>query len=238
MRPVIRNRSSGIVPASRELSLDDAPRTLSTKEKLFWLNAYETGDKAYGAYGEKQVRASADKLIWDERHRTPTWNRKADLPDQGHTTWLGTLLEVHYFNPADGRVVVQRFRPAPDLMWSSSQKEDRAGGSLFAYPGMKMKLKNEQSAYTAPKAAKIRSRWTAGNIEPKGATAVEFPIYKMNKALPVAAVVYRSDKFSPTKKIDYIHHVENGVRVRFAPRNKAVYITGGKLKLTERGLEH
>ncbi len=225
------------------LGLEDAPRRLrNTADKLAWLRVY---DSAYAAYdGKKTATEVANKVTWDNEHRTAKWGRKIEMPDLGNTIELGTMLEVHFM--VKGIIVMDKFRgpKAPTLLWSTSQREDQAEGSLYTFPGLKI------SSITAPPAnfrrlSNLYGRWHAGTAAARGASKVGFPVPTLSAATSCVAVVYRSDKFSPGRMVDYIHHVENGVRARMGPVRRssdgapqAFYIAGGRMKLTERGLEH
>jgi len=229
---------TGYVASTREMDLDDAPRYLNDAGKLVWLNAYESAERAYGDLRWAKPHDVADYVASGWRNMPAAGKGKVELPWQGATTYLGTMLEVHYAL-TEGQVFVQSFgRSPPALLWSASQKEDRAGGSVYAYPGLKIPTPS-LNAYEAPKAARVYTQWRDGNERPRGASEVDFPVPNVSAAKPAIAVVYRSDKFSPGKKIDYIHHFDKGVRVRLGPGKipNAVYITGGRLRLTERGLE-
>ncbi len=231
---------TGYVARTRELALDDAPRYLGNASKLVWLNAYESAERAYGDLRWAKPRDIADHVARGWKNMPVAGKRQIELPWQGDaTTYLGVMKEIHYAL-VEGEVFVQSFgRSPPALLWSTSQREDRAGGAVFAYPGLKIP-RPTVSAYEAPKAAEVYTEWRDGNPEPRGASWVDFPVPKMSTAKPAVAIVYRSDKFSPGRPVDYIHHFEKGVRVRLGPGKipNAIYVTGGRLKLISDGLVH
>ncbi len=225
----------GYYASSGKLSIDDAPGNMSDARKLVWLNAYESADRAYRDLPFYVDPAEVAGVIEHGWRRLPNPNRSIELPWQGATTYLGAITEIHYAD-RDGKILVQKFRSTA-LLWSSSMKEGQAGGAVFAYPGLNIPTPTV-NAHEAPKAARIYSQWRDGNAQPRGASVVYFPVPNVSTAKPAVAIVYKSDKFSPGKKIDYMHHFEKGVRVRLGPGRvpNAIYVTGGRLKLISDGL--
>lgn len=207
------------------------------QHKLRWVRTYEAALKAYD---DPEVAQAMAKRAAERGAYTRNAKKAMRLPDPGSTVKLGKMLELHTLTPA-GSIEIYKFRDreAPDLLWSPSHREDQAKGSLYAFPGLKLAKPTENLA-DAQECAQLYEAWHAGTAIPRGGSVVTLPDPMMHPSETAAAIVYRSDKFSPGEKIDYIHHFEKNVRARVSSGDppKAFYVAGGRLLLTERGLEH
>ncbi len=160
------------------------------------------------------------------------------MPNPGHTTNIARVLEIHVCD-SEGAIEVIPIKGRPILLWSSTQKIEKATGSLFAFPGMRVPNPQKTSGYDVTEAARIHSKWRDWRAPAmRGESRVEYPVESMNAPKDAIAIVYSSDKFDG-KRQSYIHHFDNGVKawVGKGRSPKAFYVSGGRLKLTPDGLE-
>jgi len=195
-----------------------------------WEKVHGSARRIYNGDLAKFARRAADKVVADAP-RMKSWGQKARMPNPGTTVLLGQLIELHVLG-SDGNIVMYVPKKPPPLLWSPGVRRDESDGSLFAFAGMR--VPNPEAACRASEAANLYKAWNAGEKEPRGMSHTKVSRPEMSGAVPAIAVVYRSDKFTE-KPIEYIHHFEEGVRAR--TDGKVFYVTGGRLTLTERGLE-
>lgn len=162
------------------------------------------------------------------------------MPDPGPSAWLGSIVEWAWVMPKG----------------ESSKKIDEDGNALWApnsewmfmwSPKYKavVSIRKPRNMYELAEvsrhggAAKMFETFMARPAENSfELTVPDIPIHRVgNKA---AAIVYRSDKWSPKRlKSDYIHKFGKGVQIYCGPsiEHPDVFICfGGKLTLTKRGL--
>ena len=162
------------------------------------------------------------------------------MPDPGPCAWLGSMVEWGWVMKSgeSSRKIDDKgnalWEPSSEWMflWSPKYKAVVA----IKRPRNMYRLA-EVSRYGG--AAKMFERFTSRPAE--NTFEVNVPDVKLQKLGAKAAhIVYRSDKWSPTrKKSDYIHPLGKGVQIYCGPsiQKPEVFICfGGKLTLTERGL--
>jgi len=162
------------------------------------------------------------------------------LPPPGETTWLGYCLVLEHEMP-DGDLVRHAWEPgaAPDCWWKPI---DGIYGAIYVFPGLTFDpgaargLGNPQKYAEAAAAYK---RWTGQAAT--GTAKLQVPKVNVRRAGRAASILYRSDKWgdTPGDWTNYIHPFEDGVVADLAPGRPpaALYVHGGQLRLTERGLE-
>ncbi len=218
-------------PAAAVQSRPDrgAPIALRQDRKL-WEKVHGSARRIYNGDLSKFARRAADKVVADVP-RFKSWGKKSRMPNPGTTVLLGKLIELHVLG-SDGNIVMYVPKKPPPLLWSPGVRRDQSDGSLFAFTGMR--VPNPEASCRASEAAELYKAWNAGEKEPRGMSRATVRRPNLSGAVPAIAVVYRSDKFTP-RPVEYIHHFEEGVRCR--TDGKIFYVTGGRLTLTERGLE-
>lgn len=162
------------------------------------------------------------------------------MPDPGPSAWLGSIVEWAWVMPKgetskkideDGNAI---WSPSSEWMFMWSPK----------YKAV-VSIRKPQNMYELADvsrhggAAKMFEVFMARPAENSFEVAVpNIPIHRVGSK--AAAIVYRSDKWSPKKlKSDYIHHFGKGVQLYCGPsiEHPDVFICfGGKLTLTKRGL--
>lgn len=167
-------------------------------------------------------------------------NYPKTMPDPGPCAWLGSIVEFAWI--MDNGETVKNIDENGNAIWNPNSEwmfmwspKYKAVVSIRRPKNM-YKLANV-SRYGG--AAKMFEHFTARPAE--NSFEIEVPkvsIHKLGKK--AAHIVYRSDKWSATRKeSDYIHPFEKGVKIFCGPniRRPEVFICfGGKLTLTKRGL--
>lgn len=160
------------------------------------------------------------------------------LPPPGETTWLGYCLVLEHELP-DGNVVRHAWEPdkAPDCWWKPTEG---IHGCIYVFPGLDFDpgaTRGNPQKYA--EAADAYKRWTGR--APTGTAKLQVPKVHVRRAGRGTSILYRSDKWGdhPGDFTNYIHPFEDGVVVDLAPGRPpaALYVHGGELRLTERGLE-
>jgi hypothetical protein len=171
------------------------------------------------------------------------------LPDPGTLTQLGTLQELRVIRDKDGEHEIHRFggpsnRDGPPLFWSPKLR------MLLVFPPKRPTkwkelgpLSREQAdeiltVNDGMPAAKLFRRWSMH--EPVAISKIKIRDYRLRPTGSMKHLVYRSDKFSPTRVTeDFIHEMPKTDRIAVAGAGSvpdAIAIWGPRLTVTERGL--
>ncbi len=157
------------------------------------------------------------------------------LPLPVEAAYLGRMLELEHGVP-DGRFLRHEWTPekAPILLWEESER------ALYVLPGVwpKKGASPDAAALSGPAGAAYL-RWTGR--APKGALRARGPKVHVRRAGAARHIVYRSNKWGVTATDwqNYVHPFGAGVEAELAPGTPpaAFRVSGGRLRLTKRGLE-
>ncbi len=215
-----------------------------------WQEVYEVSRSEYteiSNYEDYDARLTADaaaagwysKSGWMSPWRKKTIRGLPRCPSPGNLLNLtsngGTFLSVEFVD-AKGKILTDAVEDGEKmaLLWSDTQQ------ALYIFPNTPL-AKCEYPPTIAE--ARLNKVWAQGRAA-KCSSFQKWPNPSLPEAAPGICVSYRSDKFKKNGRhteIDYIHHFGPGVVVyRARCRNgspEAIVIKGGKLRLTEHGID-
>lgn len=163
-----------------------------------------------------------------------------EMPDPGPLSWLGSIIEWAWVMPRG----------------ETAKKIDEDGNALWA-PSSEWMFTWSPKYKAVVAMKKPRNMYKLADVSRHGGAAKMFETFMARPAentfemtvpnVPIhrvgqkaAAIVYRSDKWSPKRlDSDYIHHFGKGVQLYCGPsieRPDVFICFGGKLTLTKRGL--
>jgi len=220
--------------------------TLPPAGQALWEDVY---DSSLQFYGDKKIAARVAWTVVKSKYekRGRRWARRVKgnpsaprvLPDPGATTQLGRILALEVLD-ADGTLYSHTFsdrRSAPLLFWDEEKK------ALLALPGVQLRKVSRRLASelagkkTARKAANNAYKWNWRCVS--GARAGKVAPTPLRLQGTAVRIVYDSDKGHKGTFKPWQHPFGPGVRAyvsRGAP--PVIYIRGGRLTLTTRGLVH
>ena len=157
--------------------------------------------------------------------------RPSRLPQVGPLAEIGELRAL-WTVTADGVITHHVVSDVP-LLWSPKLQ------ACVAFPGG-IKV---DSACRAPKVLdRVLKTWAKGRGV-RWAQCVDVDLPMMGAGVPLLAIEYASDKFTHGRTRRYVHHCDSGVTLRTSAKKdqqgapSALLVRGGRLRLTESGLE-
>jgi hypothetical protein len=187
-------------------------------------------DSAFEFYGDPKTASRVEKIAQGTfRMRVPRVPKRLKPPP---AAGLGRLLSLEVMG-ADGTLYVYSWKPsgAPRLFWSEEYQ------AYMAFPGSKsIRTGVKASEWVARRASKRwNKRWNRPGGKKRTVTAIPTPKFVQKGA--AVRVVYRSP-FG--KHDDWQHFHDPGVRAFIGPGlpPSVIFVRGGRLRMTRRGLEH
>lgn len=229
---IIRDLITGVVASrARALGLTRLRQSIAADQRIYEeIRSGRLGNPA------KSVKNKATK----PSERTAKLRSPKIMPDPGPCAWLGSIVEWSWImkNGESSKRIDENGNALwePDsewmFMWSPKYK-----AVVSVRRPKNMYQLAEVSRYGG--AARMFEQFMARPAE--NTFEIEVPKVGLQKLGKKSAhIVYRSNKWSPTRKdSDYIHPFEKGVTLYCGPsiKNPEVFLCfGGKLTLTKRGL--
>lgn len=236
---VIRDLITGAIASrARQLKLTRLSQSLAADERIYEEIRSGTIENPKGSI--KNKRARPGKPGTAKPKKSTKLRSPKIMPDPGPCAWLGSIVEWSWVmkNGESSRRVDENGNALwePDsewmFMWSPKYK-----AVVSVRRPKNMYQLAEVSRYGG--AARMFEQFMARPAE--NTFEIEVPKVDLQKLGKKSAhIVYRSNKWSPTRKdSDYIHPFEKGVMLYCGPsiKNPEVFLCfGGKLTLTKRGL--
>lgn len=221
------------------------PSGMPQQAQELWARVYNDATdiwtRALPDYYDEDARLTANAAVhgWWDRSRAG-WRRRqlqglSRLPDVGNLFNCGTFIDITVTHP-DGTLVVDQFgRGDKVTLWWS---QDLKACIIMPY------LKVSACIYPPTRRENTISKVWAKGKPGRCAQLFETIHPPLRLQLPALAIAYWSDKFATTRgeMTHYVHHFENGVYAYFArplpgrTAPAAIFVRGGKLRLTEHGL--
>ena len=221
------------------------PARMPQNVQMFWAKVYNVALDYWVSYlpdyHDEDARLTANAAVygWWEK-QNGSWSRRRlaglrRLPDVGNLFNCGTFIDVTTVD-SSANVIVDQFGKGDkvSLYWS----QDLRACVITPY------LRVSACIYApTSRENKISKIWAKGR--PARCSRIFDTIHPpMPRQLPGLAIAYWSDKFAGRRgeMTHYIHHFENGVYAYFArplpghTAPAAIFVRGGKLRLTEHGL--
>lgn len=220
------------LPMSMSPPVEALWRKVHKKSRAIWVGKL---DEYYDE--DAQLTANAAVVGWWSQHRG-VWRRRRHpaigaMPEPGRLFELGDFwgvdtvnalgdIDTHMINPGSGE-------KRPKLLWSHDLQ------ACFVFPFMRQGACNLP---VHPREARLIKMWNKGRAA-KCASPAEYPRARLGAPQPGISISYKSDKFTHGEMKDYIHHFEGDVMVSFSNEGtpRAIMVRGGKLRVTEHGLD-
>lgn len=224
---------SAELPMKMSPTVEALWRKVYAKSRQIWvdkLDEYYDEDAKLTANAAVVGFFSYSKGVWTRRHHEAVGR----MPDPGRTFELGDFYSIDTVDPFGNIVThslsVERGEKRPKLLWSHDLQ------ACFVFPFMR---DGACSLEVPAREAKLIAMWNKGRPA-RCASSVDYPLRSMlGVPSPGISISYRSDKFSHGKDMDYIHHFEGDVMVSQSSGSvpHAIMVRGGKLRVTEHGLD-
>lgn len=209
-----------------------------------WDRVYATSMDQYTeikGFGDYDARLTADIAAdnWYQSNflggspRKRVFHGLSRLPDPGDFLRIGAALGCEWVM-SNGAIRGCEWHASCSMLWSDRLQ------AVLVLPDARM---GACSHPPTPREAKLLAIWARGRAA-RCSRETTSPMPAMPVVNPCVTVSYRSDKFSPGKPRNYIHHIDSrGVLAYFSSQPfgatrapTATMIRGGRLRLTPHGL--
>lgn len=226
--------------------MTDLPMSMSGPVESLWRKVYAKSRQLWvdklDEYYDEDAKLTANVAVvgwWS--HANGNWSRRrhhaiGPMPDPGATFVCGDFYSLDTVD-VFGNIVTHALSPEPGekrpkLLWSQDLK------ACFVFPHMRQEA---CSLPVPPREQRLVRMWNKGRSA-TCASPADYPSVKMGIPMPGISISYRSDKFSHGTPKDYIHHFEGDVMVSFSEASvagvpRAIMVRGGKLRVTEHGID-